>query len=222
MKTISTTLSALCVACAALVATAHAELKVASVNMLELRSSFYKMSEADASINKFQEDIKKEIAAREEKIRALDEERKKIASSIDPTLSDSAAKAQRSKYEATVSELQAAANEYETFRKRREAALSEVARRELILIANDIHEAVSAVAKEGGYDLVVDSSAASASTGYKVIPFVKPELDITEAVAKKLNADAPEGFDYKAVLERLRAAQSAAPAAPAEQGADAQ
>ena len=213
MKRFTTTLSALAVAFAALAATAQAEVKIASVNMAELSVMFYKRVEAQASINKQEEEVRREINERQEKLRKLHEDAQQLQRQYDPTLSESATKSLREKAVAIKSEYEAAQEEFKTFVQRRQVALREIVRREHSLISAELHEAVAAVAAEGGYDLVVDVSAVSPTSGYRVVPFAKPELDISSAVLKKLNADAPADYDAQAELQRARAAAGAAPAA---------
>lgn len=210
MKRLPITLSALLVAFGAMVSTAKADIKVASVNMTELNVMFYKRVEAEASLKKQENEIKEEINARAEVVRNLQEELQKLQKQFDPTLSESAVKALRDKAASLQNELVAKQEELKTFVQRREVAFRDLVRRELTILANELHSTVAAVAAEGQYDLVIDSSAMSASA--RVYPYVKPELDISPAVLKRLNANAPEGFDAQAELDRLRGAAAAAPA----------
>lgn len=213
MKRFTTTLSAIAIACAALGATAQAEIKVASVNMTELNLMFYKRADAEATIRKHDAEIKQQIAERQQHVRKLAEDIQKTQKSLDPTLSDKEVTAVRSKLASMKNEYDAAAQEYQTFLQRRQVAFNEIVRRELSIVSQELHAAVEAVAAEGGYDLVVDSSAISQAPAGKVFPYVKPTLDISPAVLKRLNANAPADFDPQAELQRSR---SAAPAVPAE------
>lgn len=214
MKRFHITLTSLLVAFGAMLSTAHADLKVASVKMDELNIMFYKRVVAEASLKKQEAEIKEEINARVEAVRALKEEIEQLQKSIDPTLSEAAAKSLREKSAAKVNEFTAKQEELKTFIQRREVAFREVVRRELTLLANDLHKTVEAVAAEGNYDLVVDASAVGAQA--KVFPYVKPELDISAAVLKRLNADAPASYDPQAELERARNGAAAPEATPAQ------
>ena len=211
MKRLSTTLSAVLVAFGTLFATAYADVKVASVNMAELNIMYYKRAEAQANLSKQEATVREEIKQRQDKVKSFNDEAQKLQAQYDPTLSETAQKTLREKAAAIKNEFDAAQDELKTFVQRRQAALREIVRREQLLIAKDLHDTVAAVAAEGGYDLVIDSSAVSAATGYRVVPFVKPEMDITSAVLARLNADAPADFDPKAEMERVRAASGLAP-----------
>ena len=213
MKRLPITLSALLVAFGAMVTTAKADVKVASVNMTELNVMFYKRVEAEANLKKQEAEIKEEINTRADAVRKLAEDFDKTQKQLDPTLSDQAQRQLREKIASLKNELEAKQEELKTFVQRREVAFREVVRRELALLASELHNTVAAVAAEGQYDLVIDSSAMSAQPGARVYPYVKPELDISPAVLKRLNADAPADFNAQAELERVRGAAPEAPAA---------
>lgn len=216
MKRFITTLSALVLALTSLAATARADVKVATVNMAELNIKYYKRAESQALLNKQEATAREEVQQRQEKLRSLNEEAQKLQAQFDPTLSESAQKSLREKAAAIKNEFDAAQEELKTFAQRRQVALREIVRREQQLIAKDMQDAVTAVSAEGGYDIVLDVSAVSA-TGYRAVPFAKPEMDITAAVLARLNADAPADFDPNAEMERVRAAAGLAPEAPAAQ-----
>ena len=216
MKRLPITLSALLVAFGAMVTTAKADVKVASVNMTELNVMFYKRVEAEANLKKQEAEIKEEINTRADAVRKLAEDFDKTQKQLDPTLSDQAQRQLREKIASLKNELEAKQEELKTFVQRREVAFREVVRRELALLASELHNTVAAVAAEGQYDLVIDASAMSAQPGARVYPYVKPELDISPAVLKRLNADAPADFNAQAELDRVRGG-AAAPEAPAAQ-----
>ena len=206
MKKFCTTVSVLAALFGAMVATAQAEVKVASVNMTELNIMFYKRVDVEASLKKQENTIKDEIASRQEKVKALVEEAQKLQKQMDPTLSEAAVKKLREQAASINNELTAEQEELKTFVQRRQIAFREIVRRELALLSQELHETVQAVARENGYDVVIDSSAINGVSGYRVFPYVKPEMDITPLALKKLNAGAPAGFDAQAELERVRGA----------------
>ena len=75
---------------AALTATAQAELKIVSVNVQELYTKFYKRFDTETSLQKQLAEIKADIKTREDKLRALQGELKKIQDKYDSSLSDTA------------------------------------------------------------------------------------------------------------------------------------
>ncbi len=200
----------------AVAATAQAEIKVASVNVSELYTLFHKRFSVETILKDHEASIKQEIKEREDKLKAMQDEIKKIKERQDPTLSQAAMKKLRDELAAKVNEYQAAFQEYQSFAQRRSLAFREMQRRETITLLQEVQNTISDVTSKAGYDLVIDSSAVSPTQGTRVFPYVKPELNITEDVLKQLNAGAPEGFDPKAELERLYGSQQA-PALPTEE-----
>lgn len=200
---ISTALVTLC----ALTATAQAEIKIASVNVQELYTKFYKRFDTETSLQKQLAEIKADIKVREDKIRALQDELKKIQEKYDSSLSDSAVAKLREQYQAKANELKAADQEMKDFVQRREVAFRELRNSEMRLLVEEVQTAINTVADQSGSDLVLDSGAISPQPqigiGTRVFPYMKKDIDLTPEVLKQLNAGAPEGFDPDAELKRL-------------------
>ena len=210
---ISTAIVALC----ALTATAQAEIKIASVNVQELYTKFYKRFDTETSLQKQLSEIKADIKVREDKLRALQENLKKIQEKYDSSLSDSAVAKLREQYQAKANELKAADQELKDFVQRREVAFRELRNSEMRLLVEEVQAAINTVADQSGSDLVLDSGAISPQPqigiGTRVFPYMKKDVDLTPEVLKQLNSGAPEGFDPDAELKRLYGTPAAAPAA---------
>lgn len=208
---ISTALVTLC----ALTATAQAEIKIASVNVQELYTKFYKRFDTEVSLQKQLNEIKADIKVREDKLRGLQEELKKIQEKYDSSLSDSAVAKLREQYQTKANELKAADQELKDFVQRREVAFRELRNTEMRLLVEEVQTAIVTVADKSGSDLVLDSGAISPQPqigiGTRVFPYMKKDIDLTPEVLKQLNAGAPQGFDPDAELKRLYG--SPAPAA---------
>ena len=198
-----TIITTIVVTLCAMVATAQAEIKVASVNVTELYTMFYKRFDTEVRLKDEEAKIKAEIKQREDKLRALQEEDQKIQKQYDPSLSESQVKKLRDQHNIKVNEIQAAQQELQTYVQRRSMAFKELFRRDMALLFNEVQQAITDCATQGGYDLVIDSSATNSTTGMKVFPLVKDTFDITPEVLKHINAGAPAGFDPKAELQRL-------------------
>jgi outer membrane protein len=200
---ISTALVTLC----ALTATAQAEIKIASVNVQELYTKFYKRFDTEVSLQEQLTEIKADIKTREDKLRALQEDLKKIQEKYDSSLSDSAVAKLREQYQAKANELKAADQELKDFVQRREVAFRELRNNEMRLLVEEVQAAINTVADKSGSDLVLDSGAISPQPqigiGTRVFPYMKKDIDLTPEVLKQLNAGAPEGFDPDAELKRL-------------------
>jgi len=196
-------ISTIAVTLCALMATAQAELKVASVNVTELYTMFYKRFETEVRLKDEEAKIKEEIAQRESKLKALQEEDLQIQKKYDPSLAESAVKTLKDQHAAKQNEIQAAQQELQTYAQRRSLAFKELFRRDMTVLFTEVQTTIEEVASQSGYDLVLDSSATNANPGTKVFPYIKPTFDITPEVLKKLNEGAPAGFDPKAELQRL-------------------
>lgn len=207
---ISTALVTLC----ALTATAQAEIKIASVNVQELYTKFYKRFDTETTLQKQLAEIKADIKTREDKLRGLQEELKKILAKNDPSLSESAVAELRSQYQVKANELKAAEQEMKDFVQRREVAFRELRNSEMRLLVEEVQTAINTVADQSGADLVLDSGAISPQPqigiGTRVFPYMKKDIDLTPEVLKQLNAGAPQGFDPDAELKRLYGAPAPA------------
>ncbi|MBQ2380484.1 MAG: OmpH family outer membrane protein [Akkermansia sp.] len=200
---INNIISTVAVTLCAMVATAQAEIKVATVNVTELYTLFYKRFDTEVRLKDEEAKIKAEIKTREDKLRALQEEDQKIQKKYDPSLAEAQVKKLRDQHNIKVNEIQAAQQELQTYVQRRSLAFKELFRRDMALLFNEVQSTISDIAAQGAYDIVLDSSAQNSTTGIKIFPYVKSSFDITPEVLKKLNAGAPEGFDPKAELQRL-------------------
>jgi outer membrane protein len=207
---ISTALVTLC----ALTATAQADIKIASVNVQELYTKFYKRFDTETSLQKQLSEIKADIKTREDKLRGLQDELKKIQEKYDSSLSDSAVAKLREQYQAKANELKAADQEMKDFVQRREVAFRELRNSEMRLLVEEVQAAINSVADQSGTDLVLDSGAISPQPqigiGTRVFPYMKKDIDLTPEVLKQLNAGAPQGFDPDAELKRLYGAPAPA------------
>ncbi len=196
-----------------MVATVSAEVKIASVNMEDLQLMFYKRVDADARLQKEREGILEEINKRGEKVKALAQQLEDLQKQSDPTLSEQAIKKIREKMVSIKNEYDAERQEFETFVKRRQLAFGAIQQREGTLILQEIRKVIGEVAEAEGVDLVLDASPRT----QLILPYVKSSMNITERVAAKLNADAPEGYDAQEELRKVRgAAENVEGVIPAE------
>lgn len=210
---ISTAIVTLC----ALAATAQAEIKVSSVNVKELYAKFYKRFDTENVLQKQLADIKADVKTREDKLRALQEEDKKIRDSYDSSLSDAAVNKLREQHNAKVNEIKAADQELKDFVQRRSVAFRELRNREMRLLMEEVHASITTVAEKSGVDIILDAGTVSPQPeigiGTPAFPYIKKSFDITPEVLKVLNAGAPQGFDPDAELKRLYGTPGQQPAA---------
>lgn len=184
----------------ALASSVQAETKIATVNIQQLYQSYYKKVDAEKRLAEQRDEIQVQVTERGEKLKALVEEITKLKAKLDPSLSATASQKIKTELTTKANEAQAAEQEYKSFVSRRQVAFQEMQKREVIILLQEIQALIDTAAGEGGYDLVLDAGAVSPQLGTKVFPYTKASYDITPEMMKKLNKDAPAGFDPAAQL----------------------
>ena len=160
---------------------ASAELKVASVNMMEL-VAFHPRHDDDRKLLKSKEaDYKKRLDEKREAIEKIEKEfRDAQQEAQNPMLTDNAKKAAFAKLEDIQKRGIAAQGEYRSAGQDFQADLQKLEADLMRAITSSIHEKIEAFAKEKGYDLILDAAAT---------PFVAPELDATDDVLRLFGVD---------------------------------
>lgn len=215
-------ISTIAVSLCALAATAQAELKVATVNVIDVYTKYYKRFDTEAELQKQLAEVKKQITQREDELRAMQEDLKKIQAKYDPSLSQSAVEKLKQEFDAKQVEAKAKEQSLKDFAQRRSMSFNEIRNREMSILVQDVLKSIKEVAAENGCDLVADSGALSVHPEIGIqlptFPYLKDGFDITPEVLKKLNAGAPAGFDPDAKLKSLYSDAEAAPAPAAAPG----
>lgn len=215
-------ISTIAVSLCALAATAQAELKVATVNVIDVYTKYYKRFDTEAELQKQLAEVKKQITQREDDLRAMQEDLKKIQAKYDPSLSQSAVEKLKQEFDAKQVEAKAKEQSLKDFAQRRSMSFNEIRNREMSILVQDVLKSIKEVAAENGCDLVADSGALSVRPEIGIqlptFPYLKDGFDITPEVLKKLNAGAPAGFDPDAKLKSLYSDAEAAPAPAAAPG----
>jgi Skp family chaperone for outer membrane proteins len=165
-----------------------AEEKIGVVSAQDAVKQYYKTQAATDSLRKLDDELRDAQRRMVAKLQELDEATKKaIAESNDKALSEDARAKKRQAAEDKLAELK----EYEI--QVRKSDLDNRRKMEeqnaLMLkpIIQEVRQAVADSAKELGLTLVLDGS----ETGLGSVIYAEPRLDITDAVVKRLNANAP-------------------------------
>ncbi|MCI7699400.1 MAG: OmpH family outer membrane protein [Akkermansia sp.] len=211
--------STIAVALCTLATTVQAELKIATVNVIDVYTKYYKRFDTEAELQKQLAEVKKQITQREDELRAMQEDLKKLQAKYDPSLSQSAVEKLKQEFDAKQVEARAKEQSLKDFAQRRSLSFNEIRSREMSILVQDVLKSIKEVAAESGCDIVADSGALSVHPEIGIqlpaFPYLKDGFDITPEVIKKLNAGAPAGFDPDAKLKSLYSEAEAAPAAPA-------
>ena len=182
---------------------ASAEMKIATVNMMEL-VGFHPRHEGDRKLLKGKEaDYQKKLDELRESIDGIEKEfRDAQQEAQNPMLTDKAKKETMAKLEEIQKKGLAAQAEYRKSAQDFQMDLQKLEGDLMRAVTGDIREKLEEFAKEGGYDIILDASTT---------PFAKKELDVTDkvlaafgvdgakarAAAKKAEEKAVEGAEKK-------------------------
>lgn len=190
--------------------------KIVTVNLNKAFMSFYKTQDAQKNLNAMEATIKEKNEERLIAIKAIEKEladiQKKAQDAAVPQEQKNKLVEQFNLKQADYVSKEKERNEY-VQRRLKTLETNKLNKRNEILV--EILKVVQEKTAQGGYDLVLDSSADS-TAGTKVLVISDPKLDLTDLVIKELNKDAPAGFDPNAL------AQPAATPAPAPEANDAE
>jgi outer membrane protein len=170
---------------------ALAQTKVATVDLGNAFTNYFKTRLAQASIQEAATQLDKDDKSMKDDLqKAADEYQQLLQQANDQAIS--AAERDRRQQSAAdklkqLNERRAAIDQYE---RQAQATLNDQRQRMREKILADIQAAVNAKAKAGGYALVIDKSAQAASLT-SVVVYGNPEIDLTADVLKQLNAGAP-------------------------------
>ncbi len=185
-----------------------AKLKIATVDMQELFKQYYRTNEAQKQIDVERARIQKDNNERLARIRDIETELGKLGKQLeDPSIAESRKQALFKDWQAQQQEGIHLDRERREFLQRKNQQLNEKMLQRMKGILEEIRKLVEEHAKAENFDYVFDKSGMSTSQ----VPFLlytKDATDVTAALLKDLNKDAPP--------DALPAAGDAAPApAPA-------
>ena len=171
---------------------AQAQMKLGTVDMNTVFTSYYKTKDAEAKINEARAGAKKELDERLETLKKSMDDINKTNQEIEkPELSkdgkDKLAKARDEK----VQEARNLDREIAEFRQTRERQLQEQFLRMRKDIIDDIMKVVTEKVKAAGYDLVLDKSGASMGQ-IPVVLYSRGDLDFSNEIVTILNKNAPK------------------------------
>lgn len=195
-------ISTVAVTLAALVSAAYADIKLASVDVNLVYTKYYKRFDTEVRLKEAMEEIRGEVQKRQQEIQKLSEEFEALRAKHDPSRSQKEIDALRKQLEEKRAVIITKQEELKQYAQTRESAFQELYRRDISVLFADVQKCLEEEAAKGGYDLVIDSSAMNSAPRTKVFPHVNKAFDITPQLVKKINADAPAGFDPDAELKK--------------------
>lgn len=184
---------------AALVGTASAELKIATVDVQKVFKDYYKTHDAQKELDGQREKVQAENNKRIEKIQEIEKELNDLKKQIeDPSISEANKQKLTGQFQIKNSEGVALDQERRVYLERQNRALGEHMKKKMTDIVAEINAVTDEKARENNFDLVLDKSGLTIAQT-RIVMYSKENFDITDSVLKVLNASAPEGFDPSAL-----------------------
>ena len=169
------------VACAALCATAFAELKIGTVNMVDLVKLHPSYETNKALLKSTDKDYKNKLDRRQDEAKAIADEGKKAQEDLsNPMLSAASKASAQKKLESVQRRYIAARQEMESEVRRYQGELADLESRLMKLQTDDIREKISAYAKANGFDMIIDST---------MLAFSKESFEVTDDILRAMNVD---------------------------------
>jgi Skp family chaperone for outer membrane proteins len=175
------------------VSLASADLKVATIDLGKAFDAFYKTKEAAAHLKEKQDEAQKEIQDQVADYQRISDEVNKLdQESKDPTLSPEARAEKAKARDQRGADLQAKGRQIEEFKTERGNELKDEYVRRRKEVVDEITKVINDYSGPQGFDLVLDKSSASVTSGVPFVLFNSNKLtDITGDIITKLNAGAP-------------------------------
>jgi outer membrane protein len=167
--------------CAALSLAALADMKIATVNMVDLVKLHPSYESNKALLKSTDKDYKAKLDKRQDEIKAIADEGKKAQEDLsNPMLSASAKASAQKKLEGVQRRYIAARQDLEAEVRRYQSDLADLEARLMKLQTEEIRAKITAYAKEKGYDMIIDST---------MLAFSKESLEVTDDILRAMNVD---------------------------------
>jgi len=185
----------LCFLAFAPVTLASADMKIAVIDLSKAFDAYYKTKDAQARIKEKQDGFQKEYQELVTDYQHMGEEFQKLQETIkDPTLAPAAQEDKKKALQAKAQDLQNMQRKIEEMKNERTRELQDEMVRRHKEIVDELSKVVSDYASTQGYDMVLDKSSQSATSGVPMVLYNSSKLiDITNDIVTKLNAGAPAG-----------------------------
>ena len=165
--------------------TAHAQSKIAIVDLDTISKDYYKAQEATQGLQARMEEFKKQFEGRQEDARKIYQQIQDIGGKLkDTTLSESAKKDLEKKGNELVDQLRVEENKLKEYQATSQKILQDEYARAQKQILDKIKSSIEGYCK-GKYNLVINKSGIGATT----IMYTEGLTDITADVLKQLNAE---------------------------------
>jgi len=177
------------------VSLAHADLKIAVVDLGKIFDSYYKTKESNTRIQEKEAAYNKEIQDMITEFQHMQDDAKKLYDGAnDATLSQQARQDKAAALKQKNQDLLNMSNKIQERKTEDGNALRDELLRRHKEIVDEISGVVSTYSAPQGFDLVIDKTSNSSASGAPLVLYTSSKLiDITADIITKLNAGAPAG-----------------------------
>lgn len=177
----------------AVAAVCAAEMKIATVNMVDLVRLHPNHESNKALVKSTDKDYKAKLDRQQESAKAIADEGKKVqADLMNPMLSASAKTEAQKKLEDVQRRFLAAQQELRSAAQHYQGELTDLETRLLKIETEDIRAKINAYAKANGYDIIADST---------MLAFSRESIDVTDEILKAMNVDPAKRKEKKSVAD---------------------
>ena len=183
----------LCLLAFAPVSMASADLKIATVDLSKAFDSYYKTKDAQSRLKLKQDAFQKDYQDLVNEYQQMGAAAQKLNDAVnDPTLSPDARKDKGAALKQKTQDLMNMERKIEQVKVERTREIQDEIVRRHKEIVDEITKLINDFVGPQGYDLVLDKSSSSASSGVPIILYSSNKLvDLTPDIITKLNANAP-------------------------------
>jgi len=172
---------------------AQADLKIAVIDLSKAFDQYYVTKEAQTKLTQRNQEYQKEFQDMVSDYDHMSQDVETLGKATeDPTLAPSAKADKQKAFDEKKQELFTEKNKLEEREKELQKELNDEVLRRHKEILDQIKQVIDAYSGPAGYDLVIDTSSVSPTSGVSIIMFKSSKLiDITSDIVTKLNASAP-------------------------------
>ena len=172
---------------------ASADMKIGTVNMVDLVRLHPNHESNKALVKSTDKDYKAKLDRQQESAKAIADEGKKVqADLMNPMLSASAKTEAQKKLEDVQRRFLAAQQELRSAAQHYQGELTDLETRLLKIETEDIRAKINAYAKANGYDIIADST---------MLAFSRESIDVTDEILKSMNVDPAKRKEKKSVAD---------------------
>jgi outer membrane protein len=171
---------------------AKAELKIGTIDMAKVMAGYYKTQEAQQKLEEAQRSAQDELNQRMDSYKKNLDSINKLNEELNkPDLSGAGKDQKAQERDSKIAETNGLEREIQDFRSTRQKQLQDEKTHMVSALVEEIMKVVTDQVKAQNYDLVFDKSGQSAALGTPVLLFARNDIDFSDMVIAKLNANRP-------------------------------